>query len=41
MTKAIGRKEGDAKKAISMLDRALAEQSDHAEAAALLSSLKS
>ncbi|MCB9619521.1 MAG: hypothetical protein H6724_08740 [Sandaracinus sp.] len=37
----ISAKEGDAKKAISMLDRALAEQSDHAEAAALLSTLKS
>ena len=34
-------KEGDPKKAISMLDRALAEQADHADAASLLASLKS
>lgn len=37
----ISAKEGDPKKAISMLDRALAEQADHAQAAALLASLKS
>ncbi|MCU0677905.1 MAG: tetratricopeptide repeat protein, partial [Myxococcota bacterium] len=36
----ISAKEGDPKKAISMLDRALAEQADHAQAAALLASLK-
>lgn len=33
-------KQGDAKKAISMLERALTEQKDHAEAAALLAELK-
>lgn len=36
----ISAKEGDPKKAISMLDRALAEQADHSEAATLLASLK-
>lgn len=36
----ISAKEGDAKKGASMLERALAEKPDHAEAAALLASLK-
>ncbi|MBX3249736.1 MAG: tetratricopeptide repeat protein [Myxococcales bacterium] len=36
----ISAKEGDAKKAISMLERAVAEQPGHAEATALLNSLK-
>lgn len=36
----ISAKQGDTKKAISMLERALAEDSDHAQAAALLAELK-
>ncbi|MEM9070179.1 MAG: tetratricopeptide repeat protein [Myxococcota bacterium] len=37
----ISSKTGDTRKAISMLERAVAEQKDHAEAAALLAQLKS